>query len=1103
MWPPPNPPEDEPPKHESSQKLICEKRTETAPLTAPRMMIDNMPDPASEMTKLLQKTVEETMMSSQQMAEYSSSTSYASAAMSTATATTSKSESIMQSKQAQVIQESKISSCTVQSISEQASLESQSMTMYQSETSPPIQKSFANPMDKIEATKKIETTEVRAEIESKSMDQKQYISETVQKIEPKDINAVKAKEDNLEINSNVSKEHEKDTSQKAENPVQTQSSETSKSDQTTVCATEGTGMAIKSEQETIVTQAETVVTKTEMQTFVTQAESREIKTDQQTVVTQAERRESVSQQAVSNPNMYIPKEVIETPKKIVEQTFTNPEIPPIKPLPPTSIPNSVPRGYVRSMVDALTTAPDRPYSPLPAPTQPIIMPTQNHILEEQKRINQPPPVAIEPQNIQLPSQPSPMFTQQPKRGISPIPPIKTYNPPEKREAPIPMPEETKPYIPPDFKIIIEPKIPRDEASTPLIDALTTAPNRPFTPVFAAAPIERGSLKEALTTAPDRAYSPLPLNITNQASQYTSTSTVQVQSTASDILRPIATQTTTQMTDQVRSEFSTMQNTCQLQSSSEMSAFRPVARQVFPPPQPEEFCKLTNFPPISNELKTSFEKSRSKQETIVAESKTMQQSTVTTSSMSTQGFSSVKTAQSYFEQLDQQETLSSTYVRSKSGLQKPDRIPPYQKNFEQLPSQRGITPELCNAPAVLQRPVTPTTDPPIKPRDKSQEPKSVSYNIPQEAPSSRVPQIKTPVQQPPVQFHNKDTPITMTFQPVSDEHFMRASPARSRPTTPSLINKPAPIIPYYQMNLVTVEHLAPESHMYEPSSPETSRSPTPRLRSKSPAPGPPPNPLKAQAPRIKESTPQRGSNAHSLLTQATLNLRKEHEMAQKGFQSDIEVFNASGAKNWAQDQPSVIKEQRHSNVGFQSENYSKGDMKVKEDSMINQNYGQRQMQSQNVSEYGNATVQTTRKTYEEFERTQSAKVIEIRKGGSLSSNAHQQTVDSNIRPSQINPKQVFPPPVMSLPSSQQSSSVNFANDNVSTASKKIESPSTSGANQGPVCDPTPSTGPGVGAAGRGKAFGVSSAPKRGRGVLNKAAVPGSRVPLCGSCNGNIR
>ncbi|VVC92875.1 unnamed protein product [Leptidea sinapis] len=52
-------------------------------------------------------------------------------------------------------------------------------------------------------------------------------------------------------------------------------------------------------------------------------------------------------------------------------------------------------------------------------------------------------------------------------------------------------------------------------------------------------------------------------------------------------------------------------------------------------------------------------------------------------------------------------------------------------------------------------------------------------------------------------------------------------------------------------------------------------------------------------------------------------------------------------------------------------------------------------------------------------------------------------------------------------------------------------------------PDSNKGSSVGAAARGKAFGVSSAPKRGRGVLNKAVLPGSRVPLCGSCNGNIR
>ncbi|XP_041976614.1 PDZ and LIM domain protein Zasp isoform X8 [Aricia agestis] len=51
--------------------------------------------------------------------------------------------------------------------------------------------------------------------------------------------------------------------------------------------------------------------------------------------------------------------------------------------------------------------------------------------------------------------------------------------------------------------------------------------------------------------------------------------------------------------------------------------------------------------------------------------------------------------------------------------------------------------------------------------------------------------------------------------------------------------------------------------------------------------------------------------------------------------------------------------------------------------------------------------------------------------------------------------------------------------------------------------TTNQGSSVGVTPRGKNFGVSTAPRRGRGILNKAALPGSRVPLCGSCNGNIR
>ncbi|XP_066260038.1 PDZ and LIM domain protein Zasp isoform X1 [Euwallacea similis] len=46
-------------------------------------------------------------------------------------------------------------------------------------------------------------------------------------------------------------------------------------------------------------------------------------------------------------------------------------------------------------------------------------------------------------------------------------------------------------------------------------------------------------------------------------------------------------------------------------------------------------------------------------------------------------------------------------------------------------------------------------------------------------------------------------------------------------------------------------------------------------------------------------------------------------------------------------------------------------------------------------------------------------------------------------------------------------------------------------------------PDVGAAGGRQTGGITSAPKRGRGLLNTAALPGSRIPLCGHCHGQVR
>ncbi|XP_045493679.1 PDZ and LIM domain protein Zasp isoform X2 [Colias croceus] len=326
---------------------------------------------------------------------------------------------------------------------------------------------------------------------------------------------------------------------------------------------------------------------------------------------------------------------------------------------------------------------------------------------------------------------------------------------------------------------------------------------------------------------------------------------------------------------------------------------------------------------------------------------------------------------------------------------------------------------------------------------------------------------------------------------SDENISRGSPPRSRPSTPSLINKPAPIIPHYQMNLATVEHYAPESHIYQPSGGEGSRTPTPKPRPRTPSQGPT---FKAQAPRIKDNAPQ------SYLNQ---NQPFSHQLPST-FQQEQNLTQTNNMLSNETKHP-LLKEEQRSNNERQSENYKEGNMSVKKDSMMNQNYGQRQMETQNVAEYGNTTVQTTRKTFEEYEQIQSAKMIEIKKGASLSSDSYQ-PVEALIRPSAINSKKSSS--AMSFTPTTPSFSSNLTNENVDTTRQTHKtafemSPSISGANRGPVCDPPPSTGSSVGAAARGKTFGVSSAPKRGRGVLNKAVLPGSRVPLCASCNGNIR
>lgn len=548
--------------------------------------------------------------------------------------------------------------------------------------------------------------------------------------------------------------------------------------------------------------------------------------------------------------------------------------------------------------------------------------------------------------------------------------------------------------------------------------------------------ERRSLIDALTIAPDRPYSPLSFNIPNPIS----TPLDQAQISNSELIHPMPTQTTTSSTfsqsDQSQFSHENRQNINTFPISSEPSAFKPVSKQTFPPPQPEEFSEV---------CKTAYKDTKS------SALQNQQQS-----------FSPI-TCQNYAIQSNKQNTLSSSEVTIKSGVHRSESIPPYQQNLENMPIQGVLASEqnkvLVTNPGIGQGEI------PMSQR-------------------SEIHQARKPVKQ------NFDGAQSMS----------RNSPVHSRPTTPSLINKPPPIIPHYQMNLVTVEHVAPEGRMYKPCTDEASRSSTPKVVSPSPATVPvtASNSLKAQAPRIKDSMQNHNFRQNQSSSEKFISSKKEE------YEMNLQDSNV---KKWLQQQPPLVKEEQQSNLEHHTETYNRGDAQIKEDAVRNQHYSQRQMESQNDFEHGSTIVEATKTTYEEFESAQSAKTIEIRQGSSQSSNIRPQ-IKPNVQPSNSNLKQVYPPPIsQDTMSSQQNLSFNTTNANVAITSNQTEvyqpTPFISGANQGPVCDPTPSTGSSVGAAARGKAFGVSSAPKRGRGVLNKAALPGSRVPLCASCNGNIR
>lgn len=922
----------------------------------------------------------------------------------------------------------------------------------------------------------------------------------------------------------------------------------------------------------------------------------------------------------------------------------------------TVVKNPVPQEWISPMVKALTIASDKPFNAVAIDIETIERsasnPTETHIskvsavVETEDYMKQhaieythktdethvscsPVPsekvergtkfqheIRITPDNLDQkpldepckPQEPSrfpyatvtaPVAASQFARALT-IAPATPFSPtPKISMEPVALPEETVPYFPKEVPITVEPKVtPKrvDVCKSPFVEALTTAPERPYSPIavapgtivnevpaymkdLPAPPKEKVSMLSALTVATERPFTPVLFDSVQKSVQI------------APLPPPEPPQPAPPKPVQKKVERSYIP--AKPASHLTPSAFRPLGATKFKPvsetfkPEQEFAQPPHSFPPVTQELRSSSAKGREFSSPIPI---------VQVQNVEVQ------------KQMTQQEMMEEEYRRhdvrkqgfqyTGAGLQKATNIPSYQKNIQtynqQLPTVQTFDQyeqaRVSIMPKPVQKPIT------------TLQPGGFQPNIPH-----------------------------TSFQPVSEDRETyngKISHPLPRSVSPSMINKPAPPIPYYQQHLVAEEHLAVESNLYDPKSPAVSRSPTPVMgltvspyphhvpRAKSPAQGPPPNPLKP-----KPATPVHDSRYVEAKQSLGSYIPKyqgkvEHYYTRPPFLDDQQLKPAE----YAVSDSSYDVSQYHNQ--YSSENQYGNEIchiQASEDVKHTQQLNKSEMQSVETSADNLVQVQRRKRCTEEFERTQKVKTIEIERssgatmtrnvqnvgmqasgatmirnvnevgmqgGHSVQKHAYETTMPKSpashyyprktppppsspaakfqkpvpfgsstpqarsyslpgasgqpkqskagyqVRPEMQSPspqpsypisstKQVFQPSTMTAsnvsryppsplavsPSPCQSyQAPSVARQSVS---KPVAKPVCLPANQ-PLSTKTPVgqsassnvSRPDVGAGGR-QAGAVAFSPKRGRGVLNKAALPGSRVPLCGHCNNQIR
>lgn len=695
-------------------------------------------------------------------------------------------------------------------------------------------------------------------------------------------------------------------------------------------------------------------------------------------------------------------------------------IPEMKPLPPTHIENAVPHEWESAMVKALKTAPNNTFE--------MTSSSRNVSYEEAKG-----------------SLMSAVLTTCPSSAMDFT--EKFPNP----NYPVPLPEDTTPYFPPPINMKVTPNTSISGAKSPMLKALITAPDRPYSPFPAEVmyqlddlPTPKGKMdmQSALTVASDRPYTPMQFDRNGLA-------------VGSGSL----------------SESCTMESykeQTQMHQQDVSSAFASVAQGPIKPFQPVS-TTIDTAQNNSFVCTSSVQSSQSYNQQRVEQSQTFQSS----SAASTVALAS-SSSQFEQQQLKQQEErvqgqwynetssighhhqqqqqphenrpipvhnhhhhaergnahpITNPTSSSRFGhLHKPDTIPSYQQNFQMLSSQQPTRPPVSpqlkeNVPIAFLESPQPHISFDLPDHFQQSRPNKSSHSQPHNYHSSHPPtkqftqphDRKPEVESNPGAYSEGDAaslstgskkeyghqdytnftqtsvpvlprpngPITMTFQSLDDvdaaaqmQHDEQPPPfhhqpgvgfeyqqqmmqqqqkqvrdemhqqySAPRPYTPSVINKPAPIIPHYQKNLTVEECRAANSEIFDPAR----RSPSPLPMTRCMAQGPPPNPLKA----LQNNNQQ------------VLESSEFREFQQKDQQNWMGMQGAS--QTTFLQKPEQVQQGRIGNMNMQS---------TSNESQMNQNK-RMEAQSQSVQQVGNAQVQRRTRVVEEFERSQTAKTVEIR------------------------------------------------------------------------------------------------------------------------------